>query len=248
RYWISEETGGEKKKQGSDYTSLSPLLHQNTSTLENKLFTSKFAGDELFLNDHQVRSEKALSEAVYLETNRETVGNASGESEEGTLIGLQSMVPVWDPIPPGIEGSIRVSREIKVLLLGANKHELDWIRRSYPNTSPLKLYSQSTVEEIQEKLKESSFDHLVWIAPQSSQTTDSHSLIEQQEKGVLEVFRIIKAIISLGYAVREIEWTIITSNTQLVKKRDSIEADHAGLLGLIGSLAKEFPHWRLRLL
>ncbi|MCP5002902.1 MAG: hypothetical protein GY941_02980, partial [Planctomycetes bacterium] len=169
-------------------------------------------------------------------------------THEETRIDLQSFVPVWDPIAPRIQKRVSVSSETKILLLGANQLDLGWIQKSYTNTCSLELPSQSTIEDIQEKLKSCPFDHLVWIAPDAFQTTDIGSMVEQQEQGVLEVFRIIKVLLNLGYVHKEIEWTIITSNTQLVKKRDSIEADHAGLLGLIGSLAKEFPHWRLRLL
>ncbi|MCP5002736.1 MAG: SDR family NAD(P)-dependent oxidoreductase, partial [Planctomycetes bacterium] len=170
------------------------------------------------------------------------------KTHEESIVGLQSFVPVWDPIPIRIKNRVAVSSETKILFLGANYSHLSWIQKSYPHTRLLELSSQSTIEEIQEKLKSFSFDHLLWITPRSSQATDRHSLIEQQEKGVLQVFRIIKSLLNLGYAAKEIEWTIVTNKTQLVKKREPITPTHAGVFGLIGSLAKEFFHWKLRLL
>ncbi len=167
---------------------------------------------------------------------------------DGTWIGLHSFAPVWETIAPELKGRINVSSEIKILLLGANHLQLTWIQKSYPNAALLELSLQSTIEEIQEKLKNCSFDHLLWITPDTSQTTDKYSLTAQQEQGVLKVFRIVKALLGLGYAAREIEWTIITNKTQLVKKREPISPAHAGVFGLIGSLAKEVPHWKLRLL
>ncbi|MCP5004242.1 MAG: SDR family NAD(P)-dependent oxidoreductase, partial [Planctomycetes bacterium] len=161
---------------------------------------------------------------------------------------MQSFVPVWDPIATELKSRITVSQETKILLLGANHLGLGWIQKSYPNTTFLELPVQSTIEEIEGKLKSCSFDHLVWIAPDTSQTTDRDSVIDQQEQGVLEVFRIIQALFNLGYVNREIEWTIITIKTQLVKKNEPVMPTHAGVFGLIGSLAKELPHWELRLL
>ncbi|MCP5002839.1 MAG: SDR family NAD(P)-dependent oxidoreductase, partial [Planctomycetes bacterium] len=170
-------------------------------------------------------------------------------THEETRIGLQSFVPVWDPIAPELKNRITVSQEAEILLVGANHLGLPWLQKSYLNTSILELPSKSTIEDIQGKLKNSSFDHLMWIAPDVCEVAeDKQSMIEQQEQGVLEVLRIIKALLNLGYVTREVQWTIITSKTQLVKKKDPITPTHAGLFGLFGSMAKEFPHWKLRLL
>ncbi|MCP5003332.1 MAG: SDR family NAD(P)-dependent oxidoreductase, partial [Planctomycetes bacterium] len=169
-------------------------------------------------------------------------------THEDTRIGLQSFVPVWNSTAPEITNGVSVSQETKILLLGANHPGLAWIQKSYPKTTHLKLPLYATIEEIEGKLKSCPFDHLVWIAPDTSQSTDRDSMIEQQEQGVLEVFRLIQALFNLGYVNREIEWTIITNKTQLVKKQEPVTPTHAGVFGLIGSLAKEFPHWKLRLL
>ncbi|MCP5007768.1 MAG: SDR family NAD(P)-dependent oxidoreductase, partial [Planctomycetes bacterium] len=169
-------------------------------------------------------------------------------THEETRIGLQLFVPVWDPIARELKNRITVSQETEILLVGANHLGLAWIQKSYPNTTLLKLPLHATIEEIEVKLKSCSFDHLMWIAPDTSQTMDRDSMIDQQEQGVFRVFRMIKALLNLGYVNREIEWTIITNKTQLVKKREPITPTHAGIFGLIGSLAKELPHWKLRLL
>ncbi|MCP4459037.1 MAG: hypothetical protein GY816_13595, partial [Cytophagales bacterium] len=118
-------------------------------------------------------------------------------THEKTRIGLQLLVPVWNPIATQIKKRVSVSTETEVLLLGASQLNLAWIQKSYPNATLLELSSQSTIEEIEENLKICSFDHLLWIAPDTSQATDRHSLVEQQEQGVLEVFRIVKALLDL---------------------------------------------------
>ncbi|MCP5003020.1 MAG: SDR family NAD(P)-dependent oxidoreductase, partial [Planctomycetes bacterium] len=169
-------------------------------------------------------------------------------THEEPQIGLQTFIPVWDPISPELQNRITVSQKTEILLVGANHRGLDWIQKSYPNATLLELPLHATIKEIKEKLKSCPFDHLVWITPDTSQTTDRDSMIEQQQQGVLEVFRIIQALLNLGYVKREIEWTIITNKTQLVKKNEPVMPTHAGVSGLIGSLAKELPHWKLRLL
>ncbi len=79
-----------------------------------------------------------------------------------------------------------------------------------------------------------SSNHSVWIVP--------------EKEGALEAFRKIKALLNSGYGNKDIEWTIITKKSQLVKKEDSVLSNHAGIFGLLGSLAKEYPSWKIRLL
>ncbi len=72
---------------------LHPLVHENTSTLEEQRFSSTFTGEELFLNDHQVKGEKVLPGLAYLEMARAAIEEASGSTEEGqTRIQLKNVV------------------------------------------------------------------------------------------------------------------------------------------------------------
>ncbi len=117
----------------------------------------------------------------------------------------------------------------------------------------LPLPANAGVASIEAKLKDCSFDHLLWIAPDVVRADGQSRLIdgqmvEQQEIGVLAVFRIIKALLCLGYGDKELRWTIVTGKTQRVKPQERIQPVHAAIFGLVGSLAKEFPHWKLTLL
>ncbi|MCP5007528.1 MAG: SDR family NAD(P)-dependent oxidoreductase, partial [Planctomycetes bacterium] len=102
RYWRAEEKGIVKKSEGSEYQQLNPLLHQNTSTLEEERFTSTFTGHEFFLNDHQVKGEKVLPGVCYLEMARAAVEKGSGERVEGSTIHLKHVV--WSQ-PIVVDGS-----------------------------------------------------------------------------------------------------------------------------------------------
>jgi len=117
----------------------------------------------------------------------------------------------------------------------------------------LKLEATSSVDAIESVLADCLFDELVWVAPDVApntcyRTESSGLIIEQQEQGVLAIFRIIKALMQMGYANKELKWTIITRRTQLVTADDEILPGHAAVSGLIGCLAKECPRWNLRLL
>ena len=169
-------------------------------------------------------------------------------SDEGKWVGLQSLVPVWDPIASEAKDKVTVLPQTKILLIGTNPTPLAWVQESYPNANYLELPLEATIEVINKRLQEVSFDHLLWIACDVSQEINENAMIDAQKQGVLQVFRIVKALLRSGFASKEIKWTLIISNTQLLTKQERIIPTHAGVFGLIGSLAKEYPHWKLRLL
>ncbi|MBO9699914.1 MAG: polyketide synthase dehydratase domain-containing protein [Sporocytophaga sp.] len=167
--------------------------------------------------------------------------------------GLQHLIPVWNPLLIGALTRNNLPESGKILLLGGTEDQLSWLQKSYPKALLIQLSSGSSIETIQAKLKESSFDHLLWIAPDVSPGSDQINeadinIIDKQEDGVLAVFRIIKALLKLGYAENELHWTIIIGKTQKVRNDDLIRPTHAGIFGLVGSLAKEYLHWNIRLL
>jgi acyl transferase domain-containing protein/NADPH:quinone reductase-like Zn-dependent oxidoreductase/SAM-dependent methyltransferase len=165
---------------------------------------------------------------------------------------LQVLVPIWNPVHVDASKRVAVSESAKILLLGDDQAHLDWLRKCYPNSELLRLDLTSNLDAFAKALAGGSFDQLLWIAPDVSLNCNreiAHELIiEQQEQGVLAVFRIIKALLALGYADQKLHWSIITGNTQQVTAADPIEPRHSGVVGLVGSLAKEHPRWGLRLL
>jgi len=81
RYWI--ETGGLAPSRAI----LHPLLHTNTSDLNEQKYSSIFTGDEFFLRDHQIRTwqyadsgahvQKVLPGVAYLEMARVAIEQAA---------------------------------------------------------------------------------------------------------------------------------------------------------------------------
>jgi len=93
-----------------------------------------------------------------------------------------------------------------------------------------------------------SVDHLVWLAPEQRPPSPSdETIIEDQRQGVVQCFRLVKALLGLGYGGKPLGWTVVTTQSQAIHRHEAIDPTHAGVHGLIGSLAKEQPAWRVRL-
>ncbi|MGZ5431726.1 MAG: SDR family NAD(P)-dependent oxidoreductase [Thermoanaerobaculia bacterium] len=166
---------------------------------------------------------------------------------------LHRMLPVWNREPIAPRAPVAVSESTRILLAGGDAAHLDWVRQSYPGAELLSLPAGADVEQIEKALADRSFDQLLWVAPDLTDgagcTTDEHArIVDDQELGVLSVFRLIKALLHVGYGNRKLQWTLVTGRTQRVTTSESIQPAHAGVVGLVGSLAKEVPHWDLRLL
>src|SRR6266508_1765833 len=214
------------------------------------------AGDDVVKLDIDLCDERGN---VYVEMRGlsfralKTGEGAPLHSRQEIQSGLQWFIPVWNPVRPKTHNKTILPESTKILLLGADQIHLDWAQKSYPDAYLLPLPSTGAVDIIQAKLKDCAFDHLLWIAPdvamaEGRSKEGDDQLIERQELGVLTVFRIIKALLGLGYGDKELRWTIITCRTQRVKKDERMQPTHAGIFGLVGSLSKEYPHWNLSLL
>jgi acyl transferase domain-containing protein/acyl carrier protein len=189
---------------------------------------------------------KAVSEG-----GKDPLKGATGQEEIGA--GLQSFVPVWNPARLETKKRLALPESTRILLFGNDITHLDWVRKSYPNSELMELVSPFSVDVIEKKLGDCSFDQLLWIAPDVNtdacrESGSDEMIIERQEKGVVAVFRIIKALLQLGYANRNLQWTFVTGRTQRVLEGSPIQPTHAGIVGLIGCLAKEYPRWDLKLL
>ena len=187
-----------------------------------------------------------------LEGDLET-GKAATKFTEQSMeapVGLITMSPVWNAVP--IEkGKISPDENTKIILIGGTRKQKGAIKKLYPQTETLEIVSNTNVDAISRQFEgRNTIDHIIWIASESSVESleEKQNIIQDQTQGVLQVFQIIKALLSLGYGTKDLAWTVITTQTQAVRSSDLIYPTHAGVHGLIGSMAKEYPHWRVRLL
>jgi acyl transferase domain-containing protein len=91
-------------------------------------------------------------------------------------------------------------------------------------------------------------DHVVLVLPYEGVAPLSEdSLIARQECGIEQGFALIRALFALGYGGLPLHWTVLTTASQLVVAGEALDPTHAGVHGLMGSLAKEQANWKVRL-
>ncbi|PEP90921.1 hypothetical protein CN582_28290 [Bacillus wiedmannii] len=164
------------------------------------------------------------------------------EQEEVPLI----LTPVWDPIM--CERGKTLSPK-SILMVGGTQEQLQVVQQYFPNARVLNFQLGETIEEIINKMKLcGTIDHILWIAPECNiRYMNEEALVTEQNNGVLHTFRMIKALNHLGYDSRDLGWTFLTMQTQPIHKYETVNPIHASLHGLIGSMAKEYPNWKIRL-
>ena len=157
---------------------------------------------------------------------------------------LRALLPIWNPVPPAAD-TVTPEEGERCLLLGGDETLFDWLCPALADLRQVRFTPDASIEAIRNALAASSFDHLLWFAPDVG---DPASIVSGQNSGVLSLFRIIKALTQLDHHEREVKLTVVTFRTQQVEGNEAVSPHHAGVHGMIGSIAKELPLWRIRLL
>lgn len=163
-------------------------------------------------------------------------------------VGNIMMHTVWDRIPAA-KSKMFPAKEEQIIIIGGIEKEWNFIKQYYDNIKVLNIQQEDTVDAIVEKLESSGqFTHIVWIAPKAAfVSAKDEELIEGQKKGVLRLFRTIKALIGLRYDRSDLGWSIITYQVLPIVKGETINPTHSSIHGLVGCMAKEYPNWKIRL-
>ncbi|ODP28426.1 Polyketide synthase PksM [Paenibacillus nuruki] len=156
--------------------------------------------------------------------------------------------PVWemlDSIP-----TTDLSESIETVVYIHNQSSMSEMWSQYiPNINIVSLDPNQSIDGINNQLsifKE--IDHIIWSASSESMPYASEQQsITFQEKEVLLFFRFVKSLLALGYGSRSLHVTVLTYQAQSIHPFDAINPAQAALHGYIGSLAKEYSHWHIRL-
>ncbi|MDJ0460314.1 non-ribosomal peptide synthetase [Streptomyces sp. H27-C3] len=161
---------------------------------------------------------------------------------------LRTLLPVWEPRHPDEERLRPAPATGEVLVFDSGRRLHAELETLHPGHRSIALPQGATVQEVAELIRTTSatgrIAQVVWVAPAEG-PDEPGDMIRGQERGVIEVFRIVKALLSLGHGTRELAWTAYTFGTQLVRERDRVAATHASVHGLLGSLAKEHTRWTI---
>ncbi|WP_186032203.1 SDR family oxidoreductase, partial [Burkholderia gladioli] len=172
--------------------------------------------------------------------------NAAASASLSAAAGA-ALVPVSAPVAPAAEGELTLAPVWEPATDAPARDGDDFPQRVVQLSSdmasaiariPWLVWRESdTREQLVERLQgANSFEHLVWQASESG-----------AQPAVMGL-RLIQTLLSLGYGPRSLELTVITRQGQAVTPDEAVAPEQAGVHGLIGSLAKEYPHWRVRLL
>lgn len=154
---------------------------------------------------------------------------------------LQAMIPVWSRLPTERDGQMRTAASDRLLAVHYSGAMIPDADPQRPALESLPLDPESSIETIAGQLKSRHFDELLWIAPAPHADGLPHT-------ATTAAFRVLKALLSLGHGSSELKLTCLIHRCQSVIREDRVNPSHAGIVGLIGSLAKEFPRWQVRLL
>ena len=165
----------------------------------------------------------------------------------GALSLEPTLLPVWD-VTSYRKVENFPSPQDKVVLIGGTEKDRESVLQLYPNAGLLEISPGDSAEDIAGKLEtKASFDHIVYIASGYAADGLGDLLIQGGGSDMLQCFRMIKALLRSGYGNRSIGLSIITLQGQPVRKGDLVNPYHAGVHGLIGSMTKEYPNWKVRL-
>ncbi|AQW31032.1 SDR family NAD(P)-dependent oxidoreductase [Ralstonia syzygii subsp. celebesensis] len=158
----------------------------------------------------------------------------------------QLLAPVWSVVDDAV--GERRERHGATLVFGATPARRQALAELYP-AAALALEAVDSEAGYRAELNAwPDLAEVIWLTPPSDDgSTGSPELIAAQQHGVLALFRLIKALLSLGYGRRPLRLTLVTEQAIKALPGESCRPAHAAVHGLAGSLAKEYPHWRVQL-
>ena len=216
-------------------------LYGNTKPSRISLPAYPFARERYWVEteNRKPKSEKPKSEI-------RNPKNENHESQAETIM----FAPVWNSITPLEKHAISPLETAHTVIVGGTSAQHSAIQNVYPNARIMEIEFEDTIRALAERLKTPGPpDHTIWIAPDYCAASPTREgIISEQDQGIIQIFRIVKALLFLGYGTGELSLTLITTQAQTVYKTDSADPTHAGIHGLAGSLAKEYSRWKIRLL
>ncbi|WP_338862076.1 amino acid adenylation domain-containing protein [Mycetohabitans rhizoxinica] len=156
------------------------------------------------------------------------------------------LAPIWSVINGAV--AERRQQQGAVLIFGATPARRQALAKLYPGAALAPNTDDSEAGYQAALNTQSKFAEVIWLAPSSDDHCASASeLVAAQQHGVLALFRLIKVLLSLGYGRQPLRLTLVTEQAINTLPGESCRPAHAAVHGLAGSLAKEYPHWRVQL-
>ncbi|CAM2010013.1 SDR family NAD(P)-dependent oxidoreductase [Acanthopleuribacter pedis] len=128
-------------------------------------------------------------------------------------------------------------------LVGGTPAQQAALQAVFPEAGVLEVAGDVPVSHICTQLQQNEpIEHIVWFAPAGAAV--GPAMLAAQNGGVFNLFRLIQALLQNGAGALHL--TVVTQQVLAVGD-EAVDATHAAVHGLVGSLAKEVPDWRIRL-
>jgi polyketide synthase PksN len=175
---------------------------------------------------------------------------APAEAAEAPAV---TLLPVWDPAHD-LETEAWPGRSDSVGIMAATDGVRDLLAARYRSSAHmLTVPPHASLRDIEDAIRSAPpLDHLIWVGPEYTDALSGNALsgdgiIDGQSAGTLQVFRTVKALLAAGYGNRSPGLTLVTQRAHAVHESELHDPSHAGIAGLAGSVAKEYPNWRIRM-
>ncbi|MGP6087640.1 SDR family NAD(P)-dependent oxidoreductase [Antarctobacter jejuensis] len=145
---------------------------------------------------------------------------------------LSVSVPVWRKVTPDTVAF----DPGHVVVLGASAEHMARVSRVWPTAR-----SVSTPQEIGETP-----DTIVLMVPDSGPVSPQ-DVISTAKALTHDALDLIRTVVAQGGETRALNWLICTEASLSTGRGEAGQGIGAGLVGLFGSMAREYPHWRVRI-
>lgn len=154
---------------------------------------------------------------------------------------------VWEPVMLNPDQRVPSSDQ-DVFIIAPDEEMRRRLLHLHPGAKELELLTDDTEDALAAKLRKlGSISHLIWAMPASqSDSVLNERLVEEHTNSILPAFRWVKALLKEHYGEKSLTWTVTTVQAQSVHKDDRVEPAQAAVLGLLATVAKEYPAWKVR--
>ncbi|XXT21477.1 SDR family NAD(P)-dependent oxidoreductase [Sorangium sp. So ce429] len=175
---------------------------------------------------------RVLSDAARSVAARGDARPADGASGELML------APRWEAVgAPGSHAWPEAGDS--VVWIGIGPAERRALEQRYPRGRALEIPAAETARGIAERLSAAGpLSHIFWMAPRA-EPGEPHA-------AVLSGLRLLKGLLRAGYAEKDLGLTVVTRQAHGIGRGESGDPEQAAVHGLVGSVAKEQPRWRIR--
>jgi acyl transferase domain-containing protein/NADPH:quinone reductase-like Zn-dependent oxidoreductase/acyl carrier protein/SAM-dependent methyltransferase len=157
------------------------------------------------------------------------------------------LTPSWDAVAPPFRERWP-EPEARVLAIGLKADQLRRLRDCYPALTALELDEHASDDHIASAIAGAGdVQHVLYFAqPAPFATVTDEALITATASTTLVLLRTVKALLKLQCGSKSLGLTVVTQQSLASRARLAPDPASASVHGLLGSLAKEYEHWRIR--